>query len=86
MKCIKTAYQVGINLDGKVHIGFRPFNDEDELLRWFPGTLDLTESPLNQTPIWILIENGNVQDIRIGFLQQEEVSEFTRKGFQLKGR
>lgn len=67
---IQTALDVAKRFGGKLNLGLRPFDDSDELGAWCPG-LEYG----GQSPLWVLLRDGEVCMERSGILAVDELIE-----------
>ncbi|CAH1905569.1 conserved hypothetical protein [Candidatus Nitrotoga sp. HW29] len=67
---IQTALDVAKHYGGKLNLGLRPFDDTEELGTWCPGLEDSGQSPL-----WVLLRDGEVCMQRSGILTVDELVE-----------
>ena len=67
---IQTALDVAKRFGGKLNLGLRPFDDAEELGTWCPDIEDDGQSPL-----WVLLHDGEVCMKRSGILAVDELFE-----------
>ena len=67
---IQTALDVAKRFGGKLNLGLRPFDDSDELGAWCPG-LEYG----GQSPLWVLLREGEVCLKLSGILAVDELVE-----------
>lgn len=67
---IQTALDVAKRFGGKFNLGLRPFDDSEELGAWCPG-LEYG----GQSPLWVLLRDGEVCMKRSGILTVDELVE-----------
>ena len=67
---IQIALDVAKHFGGKLNLGLRPFDDAEELGAWCPG-LEYG----GQSPLWVLLRDGEVYMKRSGILAVDELIE-----------
>ncbi|BBJ23430.1 hypothetical protein [Candidatus Nitrotoga sp. AM1P] len=67
---IQTALDVAKRFSGKLNLGLRPFDDMEEVGTWCP---DLEYG--GQSPLWVLLRDGEVCLKRSGILAVDELVE-----------
>ncbi|CAH1388057.1 hypothetical protein [Candidatus Nitrotoga sp. M5] len=67
---IQTALDVAKRFGGKLNLGLRPFDDSEEFSAWCPDIEDDEQSPL-----WVLLRDGEVCMKRSGILTVDELVE-----------
>lgn len=67
---IQTALDVARCFGGKLNLGLRPFDDTEELDAWCPGL-----EYCGQSPLWVLLRDGEVCMKRSGILAVDELIE-----------
>lgn len=67
---IQTALDVAKRFGGKLNLGLRPFDYSKELDAWCPG-LEYG----GQSPLWVLLRDGEVCMTRSGILAVDELAE-----------
>lgn len=67
---IQTALDVAKRFGGKFNLGLRPFDDAEEFGAWCP---DIEED--GQSPLWVLLRDGEVCMKRSGILTVDELVE-----------
>jgi len=76
VRCIGQVVEAATTLKANVQIGIRGFFDEGENSTWCPAC-KATDSI--GTPIWVLIEDGDIVDVRRGAMDAEEISHWCRQ-------
>lgn len=67
---VQVALELARSLDGRLHLGLRPYDDPDELRGWCPGL-----TPEGNGPFWILLRDGAVRRYRTGLFTADELKE-----------
>lgn len=75
---IQTALDVTKRFGGKFNLGLRPFDDLEELGVWCP---DLEND--GQSPVWVLLRDGEVCVKRSGVLAVDELVEVIGNAYDL---